>query len=49
MKTYLGLFLGAPRIGGIAIFGGMLGPLLAVLLLDNAIGDAFRWKPALRI
>jgi UDP-N-acetylmuramyl pentapeptide phosphotransferase/UDP-N-acetylglucosamine-1-phosphate transferase len=31
-----------PRIGGIAIFLGMLGPLLAVLVLSNAIGDAFR-------
>ena len=45
MKTYLGA-MPIPRIGGIAIFLGMLGPLLAVLVLSNAIGDAFRESEA---
>ena len=34
-----------PRIGGLAIFCGTLGPLLAVLLLNNTVGRAFReWQ-----
>ena len=31
-----------PRIGGVAIFVSMMGPIIPVLFLRNAIGDSFR-------
>ena len=33
---------GVPRIGGVVLFVSSLGPLLAVLLLQNRVGETFR-------